>query len=273
MTVAKTRKRFNAETFAKVRHLHEQGTTEGERTAAGARMKALAESAGLSLAEAIARTDPPKPPAPVNIFEELFRSPAFQAQQAARQARRAAVRQTALAALGSEEAVWALTERERVLKAACAPLVTKKAIIGGEMDTLQGWSSHGRYSSMTKAVQSAISGAIPVETLRAAWSEYQDWENLYTMREAFCDLLDGHQVWGSARVAYLEHLLDTLPAHSMGDLRARLDWMDYLNDRESHRGNPEDGALLAQLRDDIERMGARLKDAEARAAGRSTPET
>lgn len=273
MTAAATtpRRRFNAATFAKVRDLHERGATAGERSAAGARMKALADSAGLSLAEAIARTDPPKPATPVSIFEELFNSPAFRAAHAERQARRAAMRETTLAALGSEEAVWAHDAREAAITAACRPLITPKAIIGGTMDTLQGWDG-GRYDGMPEAVKAAVSAVIPIANLREAWAEFEAWERLYTVREAFFEHYE-HPVALRARISHLEHLLDTLPARSMHDLRTRLDWMEYLNTREWNRGNPEDGQLLVQLRDDIERMGARLKDAEIRAAGRVTPET
>ena len=266
-TAIRPRKRFNAATFAKVRDRHERGATEGERSAAGARMTALAESAGLTLAEAIAKTDPPKPATPVSIFEQLFNSPAFRAAHAERQARRAAVRETTLAALGSEEAVWAPHARETAVTAACQPLIIQKAIIGGTMDTLQGWDG-GRYDGMPEAVKTAVSAAVPIANLREAWAEFEAWEQLYSVREAFFEHYE-HPVAVRARISHLEHLLDTLPARSMNDLRTRLDWMTYLNTREWNRGNPEDGALLVQLRDDIERMGARLKDAEARATGRA----
>ncbi len=79
------------------------------------------------------------------------------------------------------------------------------------------------------------------------------------MREAFWGDYE-HPVAIRARLAQIERLLDTLPARSMRGLRARLDWMAHLAEQESHRGRIEEGRLVAQLRDDVERLGARVRE-------------
>ncbi|CAO4167536.1 hypothetical protein [Methylorubrum extorquens] len=256
----------NLDTFAKVRALHDRTTNPGEKAAAASRMEALAHSAGMTVAEAVSNLDAPKPPptAPRNIFEDLFNTPEFRAQRAERQREYAERRTAALAEYGSEDAVWERSAREQALEAACRPVIVRKLIINGKMDTLQGWDG-GRWGQLPPAAQAAVSSAYaPPASVREAWAEFRFWEKLADDRVAFFEHHD-HDVRVRGRISFVEHLLDTMPARSMGDLRARLDWMQHLHDRGWNRGDPEDGELLTALRADIERMGARLWEQDAAA--------
>lgn len=249
------------ETFAKVRALHDRATIPGEKAAAARQMQALAKKAGLTVTQAKAQLDrpAPKPAGPGSFFEELFNSPEFRAQHAERERERAERRAVAIAEYGSEEAVWAKTEWESALERACRPVVTRKPIIGGEMDTLMGWDG-GCIDKLPPPARAAVLEAYPLPaTVNGAWAELSAWEKLADDRCAFCpDYTPDVQTMARTRI--LEHLLDTLPARGMRDLRARLAWMQRLLDLGFHRGIRDDQQCLNALRDDIERMGRRLKD-------------
>lgn len=247
------------ETFAKVRALHDRTTSLGEKAAAAARLQVLARKAGLTVDQAVSRLDKP-PAAPRSLFEgfeELFNTPEARAHRAEREQCQADRRAAALAEYGSEDAVWADTEREIALAQACRPLVVRKPIINGEMDTLMGWTG-GRLRDMPPAVREAVSGAYPLpSTVHEAWAELAAWEKLADDRCAFFRDYE-LSLRARARTAVLEYLLDTLPAHSMRDLRARLDWMQHVLDLGFSRDIHEDQACLDALRADIDRMGERV---------------
>lgn len=246
-------------TFEKIRALHDSTTNAGEKASAAARMKTLARKAGLTVDEAVSKLDAPPPaPKPSSFFEDLFNRPEFCAQRAEQDRRKADRRAAALKEYGSEDAVWQPCEWEQALEAACRPVVVRKPIINGESDTLQGWDG-GYFERMPAEVRAAVASAYPLPvTVREAWAELQFWDKLYDDRNAFGD--HDHRVWVRARTAYVEHLLDTLPAKSINDLLGRVDWMGYLNDRGYSRDVHEDAALLATLRADIERMGQRIRE-------------
>ena len=250
------------ETFAKVRALHDSTTSPGEKAAAAGRMKKLARNAGLTVAQAKSKLDTPAPAAPRNFFEDLFNTPEFRASAAERERRYAARREAALAEYGTEEAVWQPCAREQALEEACRPVITRKPILNGETDTLMGWDGGG-IDRMPPEVRAAVARAFPEPpTTREAWDEFSYWEKRSDDLCAFDDRVD-LPICVRARKTVLEHLLDTLPALSMNDLRARMAWMVHLNEQEWMRGNPEERRLLDQLVVDIERMGARLKEEAA----------
>ena len=249
------------ETFQKVRALHDSTDSPGEKAAAMLKMQTLARKAGMSVEQAMSTLDAPAPK-PTSFFEDLFNTPEFRAHQAERAARYAERRKAAVAEYGSEEAVWKPCEREVALEAACQPIITRRPIINGEMDTLQGWDG-GRWERLPPECQQIVANAFSAPaSVREAWAEFQFWEKLADDRIAFFPDHD-HDVRVRARKTFIEHVLDTMPARSMNDLRCRLSWMQEINDREWNRGNPEDGMLLATLRADIERMGARIWDEAA----------
>ena len=191
-------------------------------------------------------------------FAAMLDTPEMRVARAERQRVRAARREQALAEHGSEEAVWAPCERERALEEACRPLILPKPILGGDLVTLEGWSG-GSYDRMSPDVRTAVATAWPAPASpREAWAELSYWRSRCDERRAF---FEDHEdvVWIQAREALLEHLLDTLPAGSLNDVRARLDWTRYLNDLEWPRGSERDGVLLDRLRADVERMGEMIR--------------
>ncbi|BCM88104.1 hypothetical protein [Methylobacterium indicum] len=250
------------ETFAKVRALHDRTTNPGEKAAAAGRMEALARSAGMTVAEALSKLDAPAAhPQPRSFFEDLFNTPEHKAWEAKRERERASRRSELLKVYGSEAAVFADTPREAAMRAACAPLITRRPITGGEMDTLDGWSGvfDGR-SKLPDSVREAVSGAWPLpRTVAEAWAEFDAAERLDSDRCVFAYEYSPEH-WVEARRYVLEELLDTLPARSLNDLRARLSWFDYHNAREIHPDPAEERVRLATLRADIERMGARIRE-------------
>lgn len=213
--------------------------------------------------EASKLDDPQKPPpGPRNPFEGLFNTPEFRARHAERQRRDAERRAAALAEYGSEDAVFAETEHERTLNAACRPLIVLRPIIGGEMDTLLGWDwiTGGEFRpEVREAVAAAY--ALPAGP-RQAWEEWQRWDRLYRDREAFFRDY-GFPVWVDARRLVVEELLDEAPARTLNDLRARLSWLDRLKSIGILGDRSRDDTLLATLHADIERMGARLREQDA----------
>ncbi|HMO31240.1 MAG TPA: hypothetical protein PKD06_18165, partial [Enterovirga sp.] len=65
-----------------------------------------------------------------------------------------------------------------------------------------------------------------------------------------------------ARIALLEVALDKLPAGSLDDVMARLDWMGIVYESDIYRDASEDAAWLATLRADV----ARLAEGSAQSA-------
>ncbi|MDE4915045.1 hypothetical protein [Methylobacterium sp. 092160098-2] len=192
------------------------------------------------------------------MIARFLASPEMQARRAAREQERSLRRAAAIAEYGSEEVVWRPCRAEAALEAACRPLIVLKPILGDDLVTLMGWDG-GRYRLMPPEVRGVVSAACPVPaTVREAWREHGHWEKRREDRRAFFEDFDD-DAWVKARVALLEHLLDGLPAGSLNDVRARMDWVEHLNGIGFARGNPEDGELLATLRADIERMGALIR--------------
>ena len=253
------------ETFAKIRALHDRTTNPGEKAAAAGRMRTLARKVGLTVEQAVSKLDAEKarPPAATvaqassNFFHDLFNSPEARAHRAKQENERAVRRAEVLAEYGSEEAVWQPCEMERALAEACRPFIVRKAIIGGEMDTLMGWSGG---SNLPPEVRAVISSAVPLPaTVATVFQEYQHWEKRYRDRASFCPDID-HPLVVLARHGILEDLLDTMPSQGPRDLRARLDWMQCVLDWGSSRPVEEDQACLDTLRADFERMAARIRE-------------
>ncbi|WP_264051666.1 hypothetical protein [Methylobacterium flocculans] len=249
------------ETFAKVRALHDRTDSPGEKASAAGRMEALAEAAGMTVAEAVSKLDAPAPK-PSSFFEDLFNTPEFRADRAEREAKR----QTKAAALveeyGSEDAVFADTPMEAALRSACEPLLGPGETWQARHE-IDGWGSHHGRSTMPASVREAVSEAWPLpSTIAEAWAEYEASEKLigdrYTV-DTYCD----PWVFVNARRYVVEELCNTLPARSLNDLRARISWMEFWANGEIEQTPDEHRTNLATLRADIERMGARLKEEAA----------
>lgn len=261
------------ETFAKVRALHDRTDSPGEKTAAMLKMQTLARRAGMSVEQAMSKLDTPEPTIAASAtfdtakgfsdaFNDFFNTPEMRARRAEREAERVAKCRLLLDEYGTEDAVWADTEREAALRHACEPLL-------GQGETwrtiyrLDGWGSLDSPSRMPDSVRRAVTDAWPMPaTVAEAWAEFAAGDKQDRDRCAFCPDYSPHS-WAEARRYLLEGLCNTLPARSLNDIRARLSWMEHLNALEIAPDPAEERVRLATLRADIERMGARLKEEAA----------
>ena len=209
---------------------------------------------------------PPEPPtraqATADAFNAFFNTPEMRAERAERETKRQAKCRELLAEYGSEDAVWAATDREAALRRACEPLLGS----GQTWNTiyqLDGWGSFESRSQMPGSVRRAVTEAwlLPT-TVAEAWAEYEAAEKLDNDRCAFCPDYTPH-TWAEARRYILEDLCQTLPARSLHDLRCRLSWMEHVARLDIARSWEEQAPTLQTLRADIERMGTRIRGEDA----------
>ena len=249
------------ETFAKVRALHDRTTNPGERAAAAARLQVLARKAGLTVEQAVSKLDAPKPKAPAQAtaesFADFMNRPEFVAERREREARRRVEAAAIVERYGTEDALFADTPMEAALRAACEPLLG----LGETWRTihrLDGWGALDSRSKMPASVRAAVSRAWPMpETVVAAWAEFEATDRLTDERYTVDSYRDPH-LFVQARQHLIEELLNTLPARTIHDLRARLNWMDHLANDEVAPDPKDDRIRLATLRADIDRMGERV---------------
>lgn len=249
------------ETFAKVRALHDRTDNPGERAAAASRMEALARSAGMTVAEAVSKLDTP-PPTTRGGAADFFDTPFFREAMARREQERSGRWNAALREYGSEEAVFASGPWEQALEDACERFVVRKETTGWRIGSLWGWDAFS-FEDPAQEIVDAVETAYPMPmNVRQAWAEFMFWDKLGRDREA------RGSGWGdpsppvAVRSRLVERLLDTMPAETLNDLRARLSWMDWRNDLETAPDPKEERARLATLRADVERMGARIREQE-----------
>ena len=255
------------ETFAKVRALHDRTDSPGEKAAAMLKMQTLARKAGMSVEQAVSTLDATEPKtqsqaqAAASAFSDFFNTPEMRADRAERERKRAAKCRDLLAEYGSEDAVWADTEREAALRHACEPLLGP----GETWNTiyrLDGWHGYDPRSRMPESVRWAVTEAWPLPTTTAAaWAEYEAAEKLDSDRCAFCPDYSPHS-WAEARRYILEDLCQTLPARSLSDIRGRLSWMEHVARLDMARSWEEQEPVLKTLRADIERMGVQIRQAK-----------
>lgn len=202
--------------------------------------------------------------AAADAFNEFFNTPEMRAERAERERRRLDICEDLLARYGTEDAVFADTPREAALRAACATfLVWDTRPDWKGCYRIGGWDDFGGRRAMPADLREAISTCWPLpETVAAAWAEFEAADELENDRAAFCPDYSPHR-WVEARRYALEDLLNTLPARSLNDLRARLSWMEYLNRLEIAPDPTDEAMRLITLRADIERMGARIRDEAA----------
>jgi hypothetical protein len=188
-----------------------------------------------------------------NPFEALFQSPEYKAREAAYQYARAKRRAAFLAEHGDERAAFRATPQEEVLRAACEPLLGPGET-WNDLYRLAGWDWCDGFDEMPESLIAAVSDAWPMpKTVEAAWAEYQATESRTADRQAFSEEY-GPPGFIEARQRVVQVILDTLPAQTLADLRARLSWLDMLNELGAPRVDVQ-RARLATLRCDIERMG------------------
>lgn len=108
-------------------------------------------------------------------------------------------------------------------------------------------------------VMEALHVAIPFpDDLAGIWAEHCKWQRLAHERES----ANRHYqlpIHILARIAALEHLLDTRPAATINDRRARMAWLGMVCGSEVSRDVREDMSLAASLSDDFEAMAEELE--------------
>lgn len=152
---------------------------------------------------------------------------------------------------GSEDAVSAETERERLLREALEPLADRVAYGVGQgtyIAGFAGWSVGNPPAEVWAALRAAY--RFP-ETVADVWRELREWNQLGADRDTVCPGYDmpGHV---RARLGALEHLLDTMPDHSAEGIRARLWWLARVADMDFSRDAKEDAALALRLQTDFD---------------------
>jgi hypothetical protein len=262
------------DTFAKVSALHDHTDSPGEKASAAARMNAIAMKAGLTVEQALSKLDTPKPvtdaQSMVDAFAEFMNRPEAVAERNEREARRRVEAAAILARYGSEDAVFTDTPMEAALRAACEPL------LGPDQTwetgySLDGWGSCTSRAAMPASVRDAASQAWPMpETIAAAWIEYEAADRLTHQRYVVEDYYEPH-LFIEARQQLLAEILNTLPAKSLNEMRARGAWLGHWADGESEQSRDDQRAVVAALRADIERMGQRLREQDAATPGHSDP--
>lgn len=256
----------------KVRALMDGGKTPGERASAKAKATAIAARAGLSLQAALSKLDAPAQPA--NIFTGFAdwmeeREPGYKVGEAARRAQREAERlarcRDLLAVYGSEDAVFAPTDLEAALRDALAPLAD-------EGNTLWGYRNFSFCAGPTPEMWRAMRGAVRVpETVKEAWAAHVEHEALAAARYAFCPDYTPWE-WESAWCSALEYLLDNLRTPTAEGIAARLEWMDFLANRDFTRGIDPDMALIAALKADFATFAASVQHGHVHPPMESVPQ-
>lgn len=187
-----------------------------------------------------------------NPFAAIFDSPAYRARQAERERVRAERRATFLAAHGDERAAFRDTPMEDALRAACEPLMDPEEIARG-LCRLAGWDACDAFDDMPPDLCAAVTDAWPIPaTVAEAWAEFQASEARCADRQAFAD---GYEppVFIEARRRVVEELLNGFPARDLADVRARLSWLERLNELGAPRVEVQ-RERLAVLRADVERL-------------------
>lgn len=260
------------ETFAKVRALHDSTTSPGEKESAAARMKAIAVKAGFTVEQALSKLDTRRPVTDaqfmVDAFAEFMDRPEAVAERNEREARRRVEVAAILARYGSEDAVFTDTPMEAALRAACESLLGQ----GETWETgssLDGWGIHASRATMPLSVRHAASQAWPLpETVASAWAEYEAADRLTHERYIVDDYFNPYP-FTEARQQLVAEILNTLPARSLNDMRARGAWLSHWADGEAEQSRDDQRTVVATFRADIERMGQRIREQDATTTGNS----
>lgn len=276
---------LDVEKLRKVHGLMTGGTTEGERAAARSRAESIAMAAGMSLKVALSKLNAKPEPKPRSFFDGFddwmeAKEPGYKTRQAEKRAERnardAQRRAQVLTVFGSRAALFARTERERLLDAAIAHLATwdhwtdddgtvhrfAKALDGSSAEF---WS----IKDITPAIRKAVMEAYPwPETLAGALCEVKDWDNLRWDRGLFC----GSGEWNpyrevNCRVTLLEDELETgRPAASWDDVQSRFNWKRYAYERTYIDPSRREEPFLERLEADFAFLRENVRPAGSEAS-------
>ncbi|WP_062561002.1 hypothetical protein [Paracoccus aminovorans] len=253
MTAHATMSELDKAKLRKLRALIDRGATAGEREAARAQATLVAAKAGLTLARALAQLDAPVQPQSANFFTGFAdwmeeREPGYKAREAARRAEKESKRlarcRELLEVYGSEDAVFAPTDLEAAIRDAIEPLTEPGNTSWGYRDFRY---SDGPTPEMWAAMRAT--GLVP-DAVPSAWAAFLAQEARTDDRIAF-DPDYTPERWSEAWRSALEHLLDNLRTPTAEGIAARLEWMDFLANRDFTRGIDPDKALITALREDF----------------------
>ncbi len=234
--------KLDIEKFRKVHALIAKGATAGERSAAKARAEAMAAKAGMTLSQALSKLDVGAPAKPTSFFDGFDdwmeeREPGYKAREAVKKAEKDAAdairRKEVLAKYGTEQALFARTERERLLAAAVHDMAQWRdwtddnGTVHTYADRIDGKTEFWKRRDLTERVYAAVLNAYPVpHALGDVLAEYQDWQALQRERDPFSGGEWNHHHEVEARIAVLKDELDNRPAASWDDMDARMSWWD-----------------------------------------------
>lgn len=264
-----TASKLDTEKFRKVHGLMTGGATEGERSAAQARAEAMAMRAGMTLKDAVSSLDSrPAPRKAKSLFEEMEDAmeaahPGHKAEWAAQEVKRQhaneALRKEALKEFGSEDALWAETEQERLLRETLEPLADwgRYANVGASpggsyIKGYAGWTAGAPPWPLMEALMKAYPFA---PDLPGLWREYQEWERLYAQRHAFMRHYD-FDAHVRARMAALRFNLDTFSDPTFEGFEARLAWLKFRTENDWSNDVDEDLSMIATMRVDFAMLRA-----------------
>lgn len=173
--------------------------------------------------------------------------PGYKARKAAEHARREAEaaegRARLIAEYGSEEAVFARTDREQALWDAMAPHGRVEMSVGADgteyppyiAECLGVEHTYGgalRLEMLPPKLVDLVSEAYPIPaTLAGVMDELRDWKQVERNRDLFWGEYY-HHFEVQCRILVLENEMDTRPAATLDDLRARFDWWQQEIDSE-----------------------------------------
>jgi hypothetical protein len=137
-----------------------------------------------------------------------------------------------------------------MLEEAVAEFVVQREENGWRIGSLRGWDCPFGGEPEPEIV-AAIAQAYPMPTsVHEAWEEFRYWKKICLDREARGMGYGTHSPAVEFRVVLLERVLDSVPATSLRNLRARFDWIEDCMELE--RGNDAKAKdRLAVLRHDV----------------------
>lgn len=267
--------------FRKVYALMIGGATEGERTAAKTSAEKMARRAGITLKQAISESQGKKVEASKGFFEGFDdwmeqKHPGHKAQKArenaARDIKDNARRIEVLSVYGTEAALFARNERERLLDAAIMPLATWKYWTDNDdvqyrhAATLDGKESHfWGVGDITPSIRDAVTNAYPwPSNLDAALKEVQAWDRLRWDRGLFSGSEWEHYAEVECRISLLEHALEReQPVISWEDLQGRFDWKRYEFERQWINPTEREDAFMDRIEADMKILREQQSDPSA----------
>lgn len=141
---------------------------------------------------------------------------------------------------------------ENKLRISLAPWAEEAGIDMTDQPWISGFAGWRFGEPVTPALMAALDTPdhpMP-DNLAAAWLEYRHWQDLSR---------DSPEPHVSARMAGLEHFMDTMPDASASGIAARLEWLAHLAKLDHYRTNAEDAALAARLAADFHEFAAAVQ--------------